>query len=202
MKKYFSLMVATAMLVSSTASFAGPSHEIQSLVRDYQIDVRVNNLEIEKALKNLSNGLITNDVTRSDLIAFVKANSSSSEFSQFVSMLETGEDRIANAIDVDSEEFSYILAEVFNSVEHDPGANYMGTGQGCSGGIAIGFGVAAVTVAIILAYKIYQHENNNGDIRTDNGNYHGEDMLRKKKIAAGVAGGLGALLIIGGATSC
>lgn len=191
MKKFFTLMLTYALFASSTV-FANTSSNVNMLIKDYHVDIRVNNLDAQTAIDNFTKNIIDNDISKSELLSYIKENSTSAEYQNFSSMLEMSAQDLQGVTDINSPEFSYIMAEVFSTGNQEVGANY--AGSGCSGGLTIGFGVAAIVVAVIMARQIYRSQND----QSTNDNVFSRQTLRNRQIITGVTGALGLLLIVNG----
>ena len=207
MKKLLTLSLAYAMFTTTTA-FAFNTNNVNMIVRDYKVDVRVNNTDAKSALEKLTKDLVEKNISTNDLMDYIQSNSTDAEYQDFVSMIELGETQAENIQNVNTEEFNYIMSEVFASSNQNSGANYQGSG--CNGRLAIGFGIAAIAVAIILLVRIHRNANDSdSDMNghwsifdnTDNGS-SSSDTLQRDQIITGVAGAIGILLIVGGSTRC
>ena len=180
LKKWICVVLALSMV--TTTAFAGTSN-VRSLVRDYQINVRIQNMDPQAAIDQLTKDLLANEVSREDLIEFVRESADPVEFEQFISMLEMGMSEMSyidQQRELSREEYEYILAKVLEKSQANMGANYNGGGQdNCA--VTRTFGVIAIITAVVLAvWVIKKHHNRNGhddpgrlDVGHSNGNGNG-----------------------------
>ena len=150
-QRLLAMFFALSMFASS--AFAN-TNNVRSLMRDYQIQVRVENVNPQDALKNLTHQLLEKNVTRAELIEYVQSTMSADEFSQFLAMLETGTSELASRTYVDQNEFQQILGQVFMSSQQNMGANYNAGGGGSC--YSRYFGYVAVAVSVVLALTLVQ----------------------------------------------
>jgi len=197
MKKLLTLSLAYAIFTITTA-FVFNTNNINMIVRDYKVDVRVNKTDARSALEKLTKDLSEKNISTNDLMDYIQSNSTDAEYKDFVSMIELGETQAENIQNVNTEEFNYIMSEVFASSNQNSGANYQGSG--CNGWLAIEFGIAAIAVTIILLVRIHRNVgDSDSDMNTDSSS---SDTLERDQIITGVAGAIGILLIVGGSTRC
>jgi len=130
MKKLLTLSLAYAIFTITTA-FVFNTNNINMIVRDYKVDVRVNKTDARSALEKLTKDLSEKNISTNDLMDYIQSNSTDAEYKDFVSMIELGETQAENIQNVNTEEFNYIMSEVFASSNQNSGANYQGSG--CNG---------------------------------------------------------------------
>ena len=159
LKRWISVVLALSMI--TTTAFAGTGN-VRSLVRDYQINLRVQNMDPQLAIDQLTKELLANEISKDDLIAFVKETADPLEFEQFIAMLEMGMSEINQTKEISQQEYQYILSKVLEKSQSNMGANYNGGGQDdCA--VTRTFGVIAIITAVVLAvWVIKKHHNNNG----------------------------------------
>lgn len=151
LKRVLCFFMAMSMVVST--AFAN-TENVASIMRDYQIQVRVQNTSPEIAMKELTNRLINQKISRADLIDYIQATTTPEEFEQFLSMMEVGAEELATKDYLDGQEFQNVLLQVFKSSSNDMGANYnAGQGGGC---YSRGFGYVALAVSVVLAVELIQ----------------------------------------------
>ena len=191
------LAIFFAFSMFASTAFAN-TNNVRSLMRDYQIQVRVENVNPQDALKNLTQQLLEKNVTRAELIDYVQSTMSPAEFEQFLAMLETGTSELASRTYVDQAEFQQILGQVFESSQQNMGANYNGGGGGTC--YSRYFGYVAVAASVVLALTLIQRRVGEdswlGDLLSRIDINFGDDLSdRNLAIATAVSGALGFYLI-------
>ena len=146
MKRFLSLVLAMSIFTTSTVFAADSRNSLATMIRDYKVDVRVNNTNPEEALEALVANFQANGVSHAELMEFVRTNLSAEELRNFNAIVEAGKSEMANFDSINAGDFEYILGEAIASSQLNSGANYVGCG------IAYGIGVTAIIGGIVLAF--------------------------------------------------
>lgn len=195
MKRILTTIMALSMFVTSTA-FAHQKASIGTMIRDYKVDVRVNNVDPKMALDNLTRQLVQSKMTKKELMDYVKTQMTAEEFNTFLAVVDHGKKELEGAGEVNTAEFQFILSEAIASANQNSGANY----AGCR--VAVGFGVAFILAGLVLGFLALDSrgtwdDDGDGVVFDDTAGDH-SDRTRGLGIAAGVTGAVGIALTFGG----
>lgn len=192
-KRLLGLVMAISML--STSVFANTGN-VRTLVRDYQIKVRVENVDNATALKDLTKELVKSNINQKDLMDYVRSTSTPEDFEQFLAIVENGSEEMDSFDQINAGEFQHILGQVFSNTHINMGANYnAGNGGTCTSRY---FGYVAVVASVYLAI-VYIQRRTDGEFMGGIDLPFGDSLTDRQLIlTTAITGALGIYLT----TSC
>lgn len=195
--KFRSVMASLTLgtlLLGQTAFATSPHARLSDSIANFKEAVYVNGQEQKDAFKQLIQDIRSQNITKKELLAFVKANSTTDEYSSFEMAIEVGASEIQNLEELSASDLEVIGSQVL-SMTAATGSSY----RACEGEIFLGS--LLLIGAVILAIEAI--EDHTRYVDSTHGFYSRPDYrARDEAIINGTFAAFGAAAGLGLMSSC
>lgn len=195
--KFRSVMASLTLgtlLLGQTAFATSPHARLSDSIANFKEAVYVNGQEQKDAFKQLIQDIRSQNITKKELLTFVKANSTADEYSSFEMAIEVGASEIQNLEELSASDLEVIGSQVLNMTAAT-GSSY----RACEGEIFLGS--LLLIGAVILAIEAI--EDHTRYVDSTHGFYSRPDYrARDEAIINGTFAAFGAAAGLGLMSSC
>lgn len=146
--KFRSVMASLTLgtlLLGQTAFATSPHARLSDSIANFKEAVYVNGQEQKDAFKQLIQDIRSQNITKKELLTFVKANSTADEYSSFEMAIEVGASEIQNLEELSASDLEVIGSQVLNMTAATGSSYRACEGEAFLGGLLL---IGAVILAI------------------------------------------------------